>query len=72
MPKAVKGIYEDGKVKLLETFPVKEKAEVIVIFPDKKHQRRATEFKGLGKEIWKGVDAREYVNKERDAWESNF
>jgi hypothetical protein len=27
------------------------------------------DLKGLGKEIWKGVDAQEYVNEERDAWE---
>ena len=27
------------------------------------------DLKGLGKEIWKGVDAQEYVNEERDSWE---
>jgi hypothetical protein len=27
------------------------------------------EFKGLGKEIWQGIDAQEYVNQERDSWE---
>ncbi|RLC13024.1 MAG: hypothetical protein DRI57_17070 [Deltaproteobacteria bacterium] len=27
------------------------------------------DLKGLGKEIWKGIDAQEYVNKERDSWE---
>jgi hypothetical protein len=26
------------------------------------------EFKGLGKEIWQGINAQEYVNQERDAW----
>jgi len=26
------------------------------------------ELKGLGKEIWKGIDADEYVAKERDSW----
>ncbi len=28
-----------------------------------------TEFRGLGKEIWQGIDAQEYVNQERDAWD---
>lgn len=29
-----------------------------------------TDLKGLGKEIWAGVDADEYVAKERDSWDS--
>ncbi len=28
-----------------------------------------TDLKGLGKDIWKGVDADEYVAKERDSWD---
>ncbi len=32
----------------------------------KKHSIR--EFRGLGKEIWQGVDAQEYVNRERAEW----
>ncbi len=27
------------------------------------------ELRGLGKEIWKGIDAQAYVNEERDAWD---
>lgn len=27
------------------------------------------DLKGVGKEIWKGTDAQEYVNMERDSWE---
>ena len=26
------------------------------------------ELEGLGKEVWEGVDAQEYVNQEHDAW----
>jgi hypothetical protein len=26
------------------------------------------EFKGLGKEIWQGIDVKEYINQERDSW----
>ena len=26
------------------------------------------ELEGLGKEVWKGIDAQQYINQERDAW----
>lgn len=25
--------------------------------------------RGLGKEVWNGIDAQEYVDRERDAWD---
>ena len=28
------------------------------------------ELRGLGKDIWKSVDAQKYVDAERDAWEN--
>jgi AbrB family looped-hinge helix DNA binding protein len=32
--------------------------------------RRYSEYmQGLGKEVWEGVEATEYVKKEREAWE---
>lgn len=33
-----------------------------------KPKRSILELKGLGKEIWNGIDAQEYVNQERDSW----
>lgn len=33
-------------------------------------KRRITELRGLGKEMWQGRDAQDYVNSERDSWES--
>ena len=33
----------------------------------KKHS--IAELRGLGKEIWTGIDAQEYVNRERDSWD---
>jgi len=33
-------------------------------------QRRITEIRGLGKEVWQGIDAQDYVNAERDSWEN--
>jgi hypothetical protein len=33
-----------------------------------KTQHRITELRGLGKEIWNGIDAQEYVDGERASW----
>ena len=46
-------------------------ADVAVMLRDmkpsgKKHS--IMEIEGLGKEIWQGVDAQEYVNQERTSW----
>ena len=27
------------------------------------------ELRGLGKEIWEGIDAAEYIRRERDSWD---
>ena len=32
-------------------------------------QRRLSELRGLGKEIWAGIDAQDYVNQLRDEWD---
>jgi len=36
---------------------------------DKKRKHSLLELEGLGAEIWKGMDAQEYVDKERAAWD---
>jgi len=33
-------------------------------------QRHLSELRGLGKEIWEGVDAQEYVNQLRKEWDN--
>lgn len=35
----------------------------------KKKKRSILELRGLGKEIWEGIDPDEYVAKERDSWD---
>lgn len=32
-------------------------------------KRSILEFEGLGKEIWKGVDAQKYINELRSEWD---
>jgi hypothetical protein len=36
---------------------------------DKSQQRSILELRGLGAEIWQGVDAQQYVDELRDEWE---
>ena len=31
--------------------------------------RRITDLRGLGAEIWKGVDVDQYISEERDSWD---
>ncbi len=31
-------------------------------------QHSIFELEGLGKELWQGINAQEYVNRERDSW----
>lgn len=33
-----------------------------------KPKRSIMELEGLGKEVWQGIDAQEYVNQERASW----
>lgn len=36
----------------------------------KKHVKHSImELEGLGAEIWEGIDAQEYVHKERESWD---
>lgn len=35
----------------------------------KKKRHSLLELEGLGAEIWKGIDAQEYVRKERESWD---
>jgi hypothetical protein len=35
----------------------------------KKIRHSVMELEGLGADIWKGIDAQEYVRKERESWD---
>lgn len=46
-----------------------EELKTMVVHPKTgKLSRSIMELEGLGKEIWQGIDAQEYVNRERDSW----
>ena len=37
---------------------------------DSPQRRHITEMRGLGKELWQGIDPQDYLNAERDSWEN--
>lgn len=49
-----------------------ERAELVrrLSTPDQEpHQHSILELRGLGKELWEGIDAQEYVNELRAEWD---
>ena len=59
----VKNLTPDEQLQLLEELAiiVRERAQ-------SKPKRSIMELQGLGKEIWKDIDAQEYVAQERLSW----
>ncbi|CAN5802681.1 hypothetical protein BH20ACI4_BH20ACI4_14090 [soil metagenome] len=60
----------------VKPLPDKEKLRLIakvssdlVESEDEKPKRSLLELEGLGKEIWEGIDAQEYVNELRNEWD---
>ena len=59
-----------------KTLSMQERKELIKLLIDSldvpdvapRQQRRLSELRGLGKEIWQGIDAQEYVNRLRNEW----
>ena len=42
---------------------------VAMLRTESRPQHSILEFKGVGKEVWEGVDVEEYIRQERDSWE---
>lgn len=60
----------------IKQLPNKEKLRLIAKVSNdladtetEKPKRSLLELEGLGKEIWEGIDAQEYVNELRNEWE---
>jgi hypothetical protein len=45
--------------------------EALIQLRQDHHLHSLLELKGLGKEIWRGVDAQKYINRERNSWHSS-
>jgi len=52
------------QVRLLEAIAQLVQRETV-----SKSQRSIREIRGLGEEVWKNLDAQEYVDRERASWE---
>jgi hypothetical protein len=59
-----------------KTLSMQERKELVKLLIDSldvpeaapRQPRRLSELRGLGKEIWQGIDAQEYVNRLRNEW----
>ena len=59
----VESLTSDEQLRLLEDIAAIVRRRMI-----SSPRRSIMELEGLGKEIWQGVDAQEYVDRERDSW----
>lgn len=62
--KGIQTLKPEEQLNLIELLSSKLKKTII----KKKIKHNILELEGLGAEIWKGIDAQEYVSKEREAW----
>jgi len=67
----------DDYVKEIQTLTPEEQLSLVQVISaslkktlrGKKAKHSVMELEGLGADIWKGVDAQEYVLKERNSWD---
>ena len=57
----VEELTPDEQIRLLEELAV-------LVHRRSSPPRSILELQGLGKEIWRGIDAQQYVDRERDSW----
>ena len=60
----VQHLEPDDQLRLLE-----ELAALVRQQYSPRHKHRITEFKGLGKEVWRKIDVEKYIEEERNSWE---
>jgi len=48
---------------------ISELAEYLRVHTTPEKRTSILELQGLGKEIWQGLDAQEYVDRERKSWD---
>lgn len=62
----------DELIEAASRLPAEDRRRLVraLIEPTAEPQHEITELRGLGKEVWENQDAQEYVDVERDSWES--
>ena len=63
--KGIECLRPDEQLNLIEIISARLKTNL----RRKKVKHSIMELEGLGAHIWKGVDAQQYVNKERKSWD---
>ncbi len=63
--KGIQGLKPEEQLSLVEIISVRLKKTL----GSKKGKHSVMELEGLGADIWKGIDAQEYVNEERGSWD---
>jgi hypothetical protein len=63
--RGIEHLRPDEQLSLIEIISTKLKK----VLKQKKTKHSIMELEGLGSEIWKGIDAQQYVNKERESWD---
>ena len=58
-------------IEAAKRLPAEERARLVRALTSLPAEPRyhITELRGLGKEVWQGIDAQEYIDQERDSWE---
>jgi hypothetical protein len=56
--------------KRLSTEERKQLVEALHPRSESPQPRRITELRGLGKDLWQGIDPQDYLNAERDSWDN--
>jgi hypothetical protein len=63
--RGIKGLKPEEQLSLVEIISARLK----IILRKKKVKHSILELEGLGVDIWKGIDAQQYVRNEREAWD---
>ncbi len=63
--KGIKELKPEEQLRLIEIISAGLKKTV----SGKKGKYKITDLEGLGAEIWHGIDAQDYVHKERSSWD---
>lgn len=58
---AARRLSTEGQKKLVEALHPRSESP---------QHRHITEMRGLGKDLWPGIDPQDYLNAERDSWDN--
>lgn len=63
-----KNIRRAVKIKTGDKVTMQTMGDLIILHPPKK-QGWASSLRGLGKNLWRGIDPLDYINQERQSWQ---